>query len=83
MSTINISDLSPTGTELFSDSEGYMKDLGDNEFDSIYGGLTPALVLSVTRLAIQRSSAACARKGGEVSLAVSSAVTSWIASPDF
>jgi len=55
MSTINISDLRPTGTELFSDSEGYMNDLSDNEFDSIYGGLLPALLFSATRLVVQHT----------------------------
>lgn len=38
MSTIKISDLRPTGSELFSDSEGYMSDLGDNELGAINGG---------------------------------------------
>jgi hypothetical protein len=78
MSTINISDLRPTGTELFSDSEGYMNDLGDNEFDSIYGGLFPfALLYSVARLAAQRSSAACASKAAAGAAAVGGAVSGW------
>ncbi|WP_414572350.1 hypothetical protein [Nostoc sp. CCY 9925] len=38
MATINISDLRPTGSDLFSDSEGYMNELNDNEVDAIYGG---------------------------------------------
>ncbi|MEQ9481500.1 hypothetical protein [Coleofasciculus sp. F4-SAH-05] len=40
MSTITIYDLRPTGSELFSDSESYMKDLTEEEID-IQGGLTP------------------------------------------
>ncbi|MFN6501266.1 MAG: hypothetical protein RMX65_030315 [Nostoc sp. DedQUE01] len=38
MATIKISDLRPTGSDLFSDSEGYMNELNDNEVDAIYGG---------------------------------------------
>jgi hypothetical protein len=38
MATINISDLRPTGSDLFSDSEGYMNELGDNEVYAIHGG---------------------------------------------
>ncbi len=38
MATINISDLRPTGSDLFSDSEGYMNELGDSEVHTIYGG---------------------------------------------
>ena len=41
MATINNSDLRPTGLDLFSDSEGYMDELDDNELDSIHGGFTP------------------------------------------
>lgn len=44
MATINISDLRPAGSDLFSDSEGYMNELGDSEFDATYGGSTPACV---------------------------------------
>lgn len=40
MATINISDLRATGSELFSDSEGYqVVELDDNELDNIVGGL--------------------------------------------
>ncbi|NEU78036.1 hypothetical protein [Nostoc sp. UIC 10630] len=83
MATINISDLHPAGSDLFSDSEGYMNDLGDNEFDSIYGGLLPALLFSVGKLVAQRSSAVCAKKAAQGIAVVSGAVSSWIASPDF
>ncbi len=34
MATIKISELRPTGYELFSDSESYISDLSDREFDS-------------------------------------------------
>lgn len=46
MATINISDLRPTGSELSSDSESYMSELGDSERDIInggFGGLLPLL----------------------------------------
>jgi hypothetical protein len=42
MATINISDLCPTGSDLFSDSESYMNELGDSEVHTIHGGSTPA-----------------------------------------
>ncbi|PLZ90293.1 hypothetical protein CEN44_11030 [Fischerella muscicola CCMEE 5323] len=38
MSTIKVSDLSHIGLELFSDSENYMLELDNNEFDNIAGG---------------------------------------------
>lgn len=62
MPTIKISELRPTGSDLFSDSEGYMNDLDESEFEGIYGGLTPALVLSAVRVSILagRSSQGCA-----------------------
>lgn len=41
MATINISDLRPTGSDLFSDSESYMKELGDSEIHTIHGGSSP------------------------------------------
>ncbi|MDZ8188405.1 MAG: hypothetical protein RMX96_26550 [Nostoc sp. ChiSLP02] len=62
MASINISDLRPKGSDLFCDSEGYMDDFGDNEFENIYGGFTPALILSAARLGYigARSSQQCA-----------------------
>lgn len=66
MSTINISNLRPTGTELFSDSEGYMNELGDSEFDSIYGGLLPALLFSAARLVVQHTVLRAASASGTV-----------------
>ncbi|MEH1944190.1 MAG: hypothetical protein V7L01_28795 [Nostoc sp.] len=78
MATINIYDLRPTGSELFSDSEGYMDDLGDSEFESIYGGLTPALVWSAATAAARISSAKCAVSVGAGIAAVGGAVSGWI-----
>ena len=40
MATISISDLKPTGSELFFDSESYMSELGDSEINIINGGAT-------------------------------------------
>jgi bacteriocin-like protein len=59
MATINISDLRPTGSELFSDSESYMNELSDSELETINGGLLPALLWSagvaVARFYAQRA----------------------------
>jgi hypothetical protein len=41
MANINICDLRPTGSDLFSDSEGYMNELGDYELHTINGGSSP------------------------------------------
>ena len=38
MANIEISDLNPTGSELFKDSESYMSDLIDSEVGNIQGG---------------------------------------------
>ena len=59
MATINISDLRPTGSDLFSDSEGYMNYLDESEFDGVYGGATPIATFYVGLYAA-RSSQACA-----------------------
>ncbi|MFN6569531.1 hypothetical protein [Dendronalium sp. ChiSLP03b] len=40
MATINISDLHPPGSDLFSDSEDYMDDLVDGEIGTIQGGFS-------------------------------------------
>ncbi|RCJ19626.1 hypothetical protein A6770_05650 [Nostoc minutum NIES-26] len=77
MANINISDLRPTGLELFSDSEGYMDELSYSEYNSIYGGLTPALVWSAVTVAARISSARCAIKASAVSVGVASAVSGW------
>lgn len=59
MSTINIYDLRPTGTEFFSDSESYMSELGDNEFEMINGGATPTIIVSISARASAASSMRC------------------------
>jgi lactobin A/cerein 7B family class IIb bacteriocin len=38
MATINISDLRPTDSDLFSDDESYMNELSERELSSINGG---------------------------------------------
>jgi hypothetical protein len=43
MSKIKISNLQPTGLNLFSDSESYLKDLAESE-QNIQGGLFPLQV---------------------------------------
>lgn len=40
MASIAISDLRPAGSDLFSDSEGYMNELGDGEIGTIQGGFS-------------------------------------------
>jgi hypothetical protein len=38
MAKIKISDLHPTGSDLFSDSESYMSELIGDELNQVYGG---------------------------------------------
>ncbi len=38
MSNISISNLHPTGSELFSDNENFMSEISENDFASIAGG---------------------------------------------
>ncbi len=38
MASITISELNPTGTDLFSDSESFISDLTDHDFSSVMGG---------------------------------------------
>jgi hypothetical protein len=40
MANIKISNLSPVGSDLFSDSESYINELGDGEISSIQGGFS-------------------------------------------
>ncbi|MDZ8134785.1 MAG: hypothetical protein RM049_05700 [Nostoc sp. DedQUE04] len=63
MATINISDLHPVGSDLFYDSEGYMRDLTDSEFDHLSGGFSPLIYAGVLAL---ESSGACAAAAGLV-----------------
>jgi hypothetical protein len=59
MPTIKISDLHPTGSELFHDSESYMNELGDGELDIINGGFSPiSISVRVSRASIAASKAA-------------------------
>lgn len=39
MANIQVSELKPIGTDLFSDSESFMADLTDQEFSHVTGGL--------------------------------------------
>lgn len=43
MAVIAISDLSPAGSQLFSDSESYLSNLSEEEL-SIHGGITPSVL---------------------------------------
>lgn len=45
MACITISNLQPLGSELFSDSENYMRDLTEREVDSLYGGALPVIAI--------------------------------------
>lgn len=47
MAKIKISDLNPTGSKLFSDSESYMNELGDGELEMINGGTGVLLRASI------------------------------------
>lgn len=38
MSSINISDLHPAGSELFSDSESYMNEISEGQLANVIGG---------------------------------------------
>lgn len=51
MASIQILDLTPTGSELFSSSESYMSEVTSTDLTSINGGGTPFLVVSAITLA--------------------------------
>lgn len=38
MASIKISELNPTGADLFADSESFMTELSDNDFSEVVGG---------------------------------------------
>ncbi|MGK7943528.1 MAG: hypothetical protein AB4058_03580 [Microcystaceae cyanobacterium] len=38
MANIKVNELNPAGSQLFSDSENFLKDLKDDELISLYGG---------------------------------------------
>ena len=44
MANIKISDLRPTGYDLFSDSESYMRELSEAELDT-HGGMSPTTIV--------------------------------------
>ncbi|MBD2002731.1 MULTISPECIES: hypothetical protein [Cyanophyceae] len=64
MATIKITNLHPTGSELFHDSESYLNELTDDELN-LPGGGTPGIV---TTLAI-RSGYKCAEVSIRVTVA--------------
>jgi len=74
MSTINISDLHPAGSNLFSDSESYMNELGDSQLDIIGGAFTTpvcavaaslvVISISATWVVPTAQAAAPRRRGG-------------------
>jgi hypothetical protein len=63
MANINISDLRPTGADLFSDSEGYMNDLNDNELGTVNGGIltSPVCAAVIARVVSPRLTRQVAR----------------------
>jgi hypothetical protein len=42
MAKIKISELRPDGSELFDDSESYLKELGEEEITTVQGGILPS-----------------------------------------
>ena len=44
MAKINVSNLHPVGSDLFSDSENYISELSDNELGTINGGIAASSV---------------------------------------
>jgi len=51
MANIKIEELKPAGSELFADSEDFMDELSDGEFDNTHGGgswwLTPITPITI------------------------------------
>lgn len=47
MSTISISDLKPSGLDLFSDSENYLDEISESEFTNVNGGISTPVCLSI------------------------------------
>jgi hypothetical protein len=58
MSTISISNLKPSGLELFSDSESYLNEISENELTDITGGSSP-ICLSIGARVSAASSYRC------------------------
>lgn len=69
MATIAISDLSPTGYDLFSDSESYMMNLSDEEL-SLQGGGTWVTVTTTSTWVCVGASVSLAATGAGVSYVV-------------
>ena len=47
MASIKISDLRPSGLDLFVDSESFLNDLSDSDLANTNGGATPTTVLLI------------------------------------
>lgn len=71
MATINISDLRPTGSELFSDSETFMTDLVNSELGEVSGG-------GITQQITSRVLSAAAAAGTPAASFVASVVVSGV-----
>ncbi|MEA5598440.1 hypothetical protein [Rivularia sp. UHCC 0363] len=77
MSTIKISDLHSTGAELFSDSESYMNELGDNELNDINGGTRLGTIIKLSKAASNAASAGY-RKAKSVVYRNSPQINQWV-----
>jgi lactobin A/cerein 7B family class IIb bacteriocin len=47
MASIQVLDLRSAGSDLLMDSEGFLNELGNDELDSINGGLTPIAIWGI------------------------------------
>lgn len=52
MATIQISNLRPTGSELFGDSESYLNELTNDELTMTHGGSSPLCVSFIAGTAL-------------------------------
>ena len=50
MANIQVCDLSPIGTDLFIDSEGFMTDLSEDELGIQGGGMTLVIIYAITTI---------------------------------
>lgn len=50
MATIAISDLRPTGSDLFLDPESFLNDLTDGELNSTHGGSSPVCIIAIVAI---------------------------------
>lgn len=79
MAGIEITNLHPTGSELFSDSESYMNDLVYGELEAIHGGWSGwkcvgTIAASVASVAVSAaSSIPCATASSEICIGISAA----------